>query len=88
MKCEDNDINEMVNMNVADDKIIELSSQQTPKMETKIYNVTTKEDGVTWGKCHCYFATYTILSEHNLTSQSIHPSRWLKSKELPSKFSK
>lgn len=43
----------MVNISADNDKIIESSSlsKQTPKMESKIYNVTSREDGVTWGKC-------------------------------------
>lgn len=52
MKCQNDDpINDMVNISASEEKIIEsTSSQQTPKMESKIYNVTSRDDGVTWGK--------------------------------------
>lgn len=51
MKYEQDDaINDMVNISAVDNKIIESSTQQTSKMKSKIYNVTSREDGVTWGK--------------------------------------
>lgn len=64
MKCQNDDpINDMVNIIASEEKIIEsTSSQQTPKMESKIYNVTSRDDGVTWGKrfLHVYVAHCSI----------------------------
>lgn len=60
MKCENDDaINDMVNISAVDDKIIEFpSSKQMPKLESKIYNVTSRDDGVTWGKCFISFQAH------------------------------
>lgn len=64
MKCQNDDpIKDMVNISASEEKIIEsTSSQQTPKMESKIYNVTSRDDGVTWGKrfWHVYVAHCSI----------------------------
>lgn len=60
----DDAINDMVKITTSDDKIIESSSsQQTPKMESKIYNVTSRDDGVTWGE---YFIMLILILDSEM----------------------